>query len=282
MFWFLLTNIGVHSAHFLRLALAGSLRSKFPQSLPAQAERHRVLLVRQPGMPHPDIFAIESAVLDVEARTLWSSDWEETQKIYAQWHPQVMTVLGWSEHAKFWMRELHSSVEHPATPMIVVSGSPQEQEVCEAIEALDSGAAAYLPRSLVPGALKSLIRSLLQKVPDTPSDRLNQEDLFCLDKTARRAWILGKETHFPGRLFDLLYFLAQQPDTLLPMEALAEVLYPGKSTFIPPNTFVVQIYRLRKLLEKAGANGWLDTVRGHGYRFSPSQSAQEVIKRSFR
>lgn len=39
-------------------------------------------------------------------------------------------------------------------------------------------------------------------------------------------------------------------------------------------------YRLRKILESAGAKGWLETVSGFGYRFSPPKYTQNVTKKS--
>ncbi len=283
MFWLLLTNIGIHSTHVLRFALAGQLGIRLLNDKALQAEPHRLLLVQQPHVRHPDYFAIEKVTLEMGLQAQWSADWEEVTKLSVEFDPHVIVILGWSERVKRGIAELHRSVELAGCPIIVVSDSSPEQEVSDAIDSLESGVTHYLPRSLLPGALESLLRSLLQQVPARTSQHLCliDEGLLCVDKAARRAWIYGKETHFPGRLFDLLYFLAQHPDTVIPIETLMEILYPGRSAFIPPNTFVVKMYRLRRILELAGAKDWLSTIRGYGYRFSPSKSAQDVIKRSF-
>ena len=50
---------------------------------------------------------------------------------------------------------------------------------------------------------------------------------------------------------------------------LADILRGGKGAYLAPNTLVVKIHRLRRILENARAKGWLETVHGFGHRFSP-------------
>ena len=88
-----------------------------------------------------------------------------------------------------------------------------------------------------------------------------------------RVWILGQEIHLPRRLFYLLYYFATHPDEVVSNDQIADILWGGKGTYLAPNTLVVKIYRLRKILESAGAKGWLETVHSFGYRFSPPKNA---------
>ncbi|MBU2720489.1 helix-turn-helix domain-containing protein, partial [Acidithiobacillus ferridurans] len=63
-------------------------------------------------------------------------------------------------------------------------------------------------------------------------------------------------------------------------DQIADLLSEGKGAHIVPNTQVVKIHRLRKILEGAGAKDWLETVPSFGYRFSPPKNRQNVIKKS--
>ncbi|MEY2333075.1 winged helix-turn-helix domain-containing protein [Acidithiobacillus ferrianus] len=282
MFWILLNSIGIHGTHLLRLALAGQIRTRSHAATALASVQHRILLVAQPGVSNQEIFVIEDALQRTGARVRWVTERKEARKLHDQWHPQMMIVLGWSGKMGPWIGNLRQSVQCDDLHIVVVSCSPQEQEPREAVEALESGAEAYLPRIFLPDALVAQTQSLLRNIPVNASDRIGDEALVCIDKSAHRVWILGKETHFPGRLFHLLHYLALHQDALISSARIAEVLFPEKSAFIPPNTLVVKIYRLRKLLEQAGAGGWLETVHGYGYRFSPPNPVQNVIETSFR
>ncbi len=284
MFWLLLTNLGIHSSiHSLRFALAGQLAVRLLNKEVLQAEPRRLLLIQQPHARHPDYYVIEKIALEMRLQVQWSSDRDEVAKLSAEFHPHVIVIHGWSELVKRGIAELRRSKEDTDCPIIVVSDDQSEQELNHAMDSLASGVTAYLPRSILPGALESLLRSLLQKIPVRAYQRpgLHDENLFCLDKTNRRAWIHGKEAHFPGQLFDLLSFLAKHPDTAISTDTLIEVLHPGRSAYLRPNTLAVKMYRLRSILEQAGAKDWLCTLRGYGYRFTPSKNGQNVIKKSF-
>jgi two-component system phosphate regulon response regulator PhoB len=79
--------------------------------------------------------------------------------------------------------------------------------------------------------------------------------------------------HVPRRLFYLLHYFALHPDEVVSNDQIADLLSEGKGAYLAPNTQVVKIHRLRKILESAGAKGWLETVPGFGYRFSPPKNA---------
>ncbi len=110
--------------------------------------------------------------------------------------------------------------------------------------------------------------------------RVGEMDTLCIDLVSLRIWILGQEIRLPRRLFYLLRYFALHPDEVVSNDQIADSLSEGKGAYLAPNTQVVKIHHLRKILESAGAKGWLKTVPGFGYRFSPSKNMQNVTKRS--
>ncbi|WP_255305326.1 helix-turn-helix domain-containing protein [Acidithiobacillus ferrivorans] len=79
----------------------------------------------------------------------------------------------------------------------------------------------------------------------------------------------------------LLFRHPSHPDEVVSNEQIADILWGGQATYLAPNILVVKIYRLRKILESAGAKGWLGTVHGFGYRFSPPKNAVARIAPRF-
>ena len=77
----------------------------------------------------------------------------------------------------------------------------------------------------------------------------------------------GRQVHLTPIEYKLLVCLAENQNTPLSRERLIEEAW-GYNTFLEDERTVdVHIRRLRKTLAKANLDQYVQTVRGHGYRF---------------
>ena len=88
-----------------------------------------------------------------------------------------------------------------------------------------------------------------------------------IDKTARRVWINGEEKTFTTKEFDLLTFLAQNPNHVFTKEELFSKIWDMESIG-DIATVTVHIKKIREKIEFNTAKPqYIETIWGVGYRF---------------
>ena len=90
-----------------------------------------------------------------------------------------------------------------------------------------------------------------------------------IDNVSRRVSVDDQLVSLAPREYRLLLFLVSHPDRVFSREQLLVHVWDREAT-IGPRTVDVHIRRLRSMLEPFGYEGFLQTVRGSGYRFSLS------------
>ena len=68
--------------------------------------------------------------------------------------------------------------------------------------------------------------------------------------------------------YRLLELLMRHPDRAFDRSQLLDRVW-GRSVYVEERTVDVHILRLRKILKPFGLDGFIQTVRGIGYRFTP-------------
>ncbi len=88
-----------------------------------------------------------------------------------------------------------------------------------------------------------------------------------IDKDAHRVFLGNQEISMPVREFELLLFLAENPNIVFSKERLFDRLW-GMDALSDDSTVTVHIQRIRDKIEK-GSDGekFIETVWGAGYRF---------------
>ncbi len=134
------------------------------------------------------------------------------------------------------------------------------------VAAFDVGADDYITKPIKPRALMSRIHALFRRdskiVP--PSRTIEVGDLK-IDRTSYTVRVKGREVALPKKEFELLYFLAQNPNKVYSREELLGHIW-GTDVYVVPRTVDVHI---RKVREKVGED-YITTVKGVGYKFSGS------------
>ena len=88
-----------------------------------------------------------------------------------------------------------------------------------------------------------------------------------IDKTARRVWVNGEEKTFTTKEFDLLVFLAQNPNHVFTKEELFKEIWDMESVG-DIATVTVHIKKIREKIEYNNAKPqYIETIWGVGYRF---------------
>jgi DNA-binding response OmpR family regulator len=88
-----------------------------------------------------------------------------------------------------------------------------------------------------------------------------------IDKTARRVWVNDEETQFTTKEFDLLTFLAENPNHVFSKEELFRNIWNMESIG-DIATVTVHIKKIREKIEfDTSKPQYIETIWGVGYRF---------------
>jgi two-component system alkaline phosphatase synthesis response regulator PhoP len=145
----------------------------------------------------------------------------------------------------------------------VVFLTARSEEYSE-VAAFDVGADDYITKPIKPRALMSRISALFRRdfKKTSPSNTITVGDLV-IDRTSYTIKVQDKEINLPKKEFELLYFLAQNPNKVFSREDLLQNIW-GSDVYVLARTVDVHI---RKVREKIGEE-YISTVKGVGYKFS--------------
>ena len=88
-----------------------------------------------------------------------------------------------------------------------------------------------------------------------------------MDKESRRVYVNERELIFTTKEFDILLFLAMNPDHVFSKEQLFERLW-GIDSFGDISTVTVHIRKIREKIEVDPSRPqYIETIWGAGYRF---------------
>src|SRR5690606_14000139 len=117
-------------------------------------------------------------------------------------------------------------------------------------------------KPIKPRALMSRIAAFFRREPQKDQDHLQIKikDLI-IDRTSYTIDKSGQTITLPKKEFELLYYLAKNPNTVLGREELLQHIW-GTDVYVLARTVDVHI---RKIREKIGEE-YITTVKGVGYR----------------
>jgi two-component system response regulator ResD len=143
-------------------------------------------------------------------------------------------------------------------------------EESDRVVGLRLGADDYVVKPFSPAELVARVDAVLRRVDTAPEPEAPMEfgDLV-IDPAARRALVAGEEAALTQREFDLLLFLARHPGQAFTRNQLMDLVW-RYSFYTDTSTVTVHIRRLRSKIEPdASRPRFIETVWGHGYRFTP-------------
>ena len=159
--------------------------------------------------------------------------------------------------------------EKKNTPIIMVSAKKDD---IDKIRGLGLGADDYMTKPFSPSELVARVKAHMARYERLVNSNVQENDIveirgIKIDKTARRVWVDGEERTFTTKEFDLLTFLAQNPNHVFTKEELFSKIWDMESLG-DIATVTVHIKKIREKIEFNTAKPqYIETIWGVGYRF---------------
>ena len=140
------------------------------------------------------------------------------------------------------------------------------------IRGLGLGADDYMTKPFSPSELVARVKAHLARYERLIGTGVQENDIveirgIKIDKTARRVWVNGEEKNFTTKEFDLLTFLAQNPNRVFTKDELFREIWDMESVG-DIATVTVHIKKIREKIEFNTAKPqYIETIWGVGYRF---------------
>jgi two-component system alkaline phosphatase synthesis response regulator PhoP len=160
-------------------------------------------------------------------------------------------------------RQLRAMPELANTFIVFLTARAEEYSE---IAAFDVGADDYILKPIKPRALMSRISALFRRESKKKGEATQIKiGNLLIDRTSYTIKIDGREINLPKKEFELLYFLAQNPNKVFSRDDLLQNIW-GSDVYVLARTVDVHI---RKVREKIGED-YISTVKGVGYKFNLS------------
>jgi len=155
------------------------------------------------------------------------------------------------------------------TPIIMVSAKKDD---IDKIRGLGLGADDYMTKPFSPSELVARVKAHLSRYERLIGSGVKENTIIeirgiKIDKTARRVYVNGEEKTFTTKEFDLLTFLAENPNHVFSKEELFQKIWDMESIG-DIATVTVHIKKIREKIEvNTSKPQYIETIWGVGYRF---------------
>ena len=159
--------------------------------------------------------------------------------------------------------------EKKNTPILMVSAKKDD---IDKIRGLGLGADDYVTKPFSPSELVARVKAHLARYERLIGSKTVENDIveirgIKIDKAARRVWVNGEERQFTTKEFDLLTFLAENPNHVFTKEELFRKIWDMESIG-DIATVTVHIKKIREKIEmNTNKPQYIETIWGVGYRF---------------
>ena len=134
------------------------------------------------------------------------------------------------------------------------------------VAGLDSGADDYITKPFSPRELVARIQAVLRRSKSGDGETVSS-GILELDAAGHRVSANGTEVRLGPTEYRLLKFLMMHQDRVYSRAQLLDRVW-GANVYVEERTVDVHVRRLRKALASDGADDYIQTVRGAGYRYS--------------
>ncbi|MEO0407581.1 MAG: two-component system response regulator RppA [Cyanobacteria bacterium P01_A01_bin.135] len=154
-----------------------------------------------------------------------------------------------------------------AAPILMLTA---KDTTSDKVTGLDAGADDYLVKPIDVEELLARVRALRRRSPLWRSDSLSLEDLS-LHLDTMRVERENVSLKLSSRDFQLLEYMLRHPHQVLTRDQIEQALWEwGEEP--ESNAVAVRVKRLRQRLRDLGAENWIETVYGTGYRLDPGSA----------
>ncbi|MDX1482272.1 MAG: phosphate regulon transcriptional regulator PhoB [Woeseiaceae bacterium] len=160
-------------------------------------------------------------------------------------------------------RMLKRDGDHEDLAIIMLTARADE---FDKVTGLDGGADDYVTKPFSPKELIARIQAVLRRSRSSGGDVITA-GLVELDPAGHRVSADGRTVQLGPTEYRLLKFFLTHPDRVYSRAQLLDRVW-GANVYVEERTVDVHVRRLRKALAPSGADRYVQTVRGAGYRFS--------------
>lgn len=159
--------------------------------------------------------------------------------------------------------------EEKNTPILMVSARKDD---IDKIRGLGLGADDYITKPFSPSELVARVKAHLARYErlignNEPKNEIIEIRGIRIDRTARRVWVNDEEKQFTTKEFDVLTFLASNPNHVFSKEELFREIWDMESVG-DIATVTVHIKKIREKIEmNTSKPQYIETIWGVGYRF---------------
>ena len=154
-------------------------------------------------------------------------------------------------------------------PILIVSAKKEDIDI---IKGLGFGANDYITKPFSPGELVARVKAQVERynkiidIGKNDNDKINIKGLT-IDKPSRTVFLNEKEISLTATEFELLYFLASNPNRVFSKDEIFTHVW-GMDSFGDVASVVVYIKKLREKLEiTPSQQKYIETIWGIGYKF---------------
>lgn len=164
------------------------------------------------------------------------------------------------------IKEIRKKLE---IPILVVSARTDD---IDKIRGLGFGADDYLTKPFSPAELVARIQSHIKRYERLMGKSMATEVVshrgLEINTASHKVMLNGKEVQLTTKEYELLLFLANNPNIVFSKEQIFDALW-GEDYYGDTATVAVHIQKIRKKIEKdPSAPEYIETIWGAGYRFN--------------
>ena len=205
-------------------------------------------------------------------------EWEQKQGYYvAEFREDGIEHEAWFDGTGKWVMT-ESNLRYSSLPQAIREQfeksvySTWKKDDIDKIRGLGLGADDYITKPFSPSEMVARVKAHLARYERLIGSGMPENEIIeirglKIDKTARRVYINGEEKNFTTKEFDLLTFLAQNPNHVFTKEELFREIWDMESLG-DIATVTVHIKKIREKIEFNTAKPqYIETIWGVGYRF---------------
>jgi two-component system phosphate regulon response regulator PhoB len=206
-------------------------------------------------------FSLRRAGMDVDI----AGDAREALSIISDRKPDII-LMDWMMPGVSGLDLTRRLRREPVTadiPIIMLTAKVGEDDK---VTGLEAGTDDYVIKPFSPRELIARIHAVLRRSSPSDEQGLIEAGQLTLDTHARRVVSNHHEIKMGPTEYRLLEFFMSNAGRAYSRSQLLDHVW-GTGAYLEERTVDVHIRRLRKALQIAGLDHYVQTVRGHGYRF---------------
>jgi two-component system, OmpR family, phosphate regulon response regulator PhoB len=231
----------------------------------------RILIVED----EPEIREMIRYILEPQGYAVSEADNAQDARRLLAANPYDLILMDWMLPGRSGLeftREIKQKTQKTYPPVIMLTARADESDM---VEGLESGADDYVTKPFSPRELTARIKAVIRRGGGIDDEQVIEFSGLRIDPVRHQVTLQGKAVNLSPAEYKLLHFFMAHPDRAYSRSQILDKVW-GDNAYVEERTVDVHIRRLRKILTASGHDTFIQTVRGVGYRFTPTQLESRV------